>query len=61
MPGHSAAFERALGVPMQSEEGKRILKAVLKEVCALFEGPYVHLGTDEVDVNVRAPGAGVHV
>ncbi len=38
MPGHSAAFERATGVPMQSEEGKRILKDVLCEVCAVLKG-----------------------
>ncbi len=49
MPGHSDAFERAMGVSMQSDEGRRILKDVLREVCAVFEGPCVHLGTDEVE------------
>jgi len=48
MPGHSAAFKRATGFDMQSEAGKRLLKPLLRELCALFDGPYVHLGTDEV-------------
>jgi hypothetical protein len=48
MPGHSAAFKRATGVEMQSAAGKKLLKPLLRELCALFEGPYVHLGTDEV-------------
>ncbi len=49
MPGHSAAFQRALGIDMQSPEGIRALKLILKEVRDLFEdSPYIHLGTDEV-------------
>ncbi|UOG77444.1 beta-N-acetylhexosaminidase (plasmid) [Hymenobacter tibetensis] len=50
MPGHSAAFKRAIGFDMQSEQGKKTVKQVLREVCALFEGPYVHLGSDEVTI-----------
>lgn len=48
MPGHSAAFKRATGVDMQTEQGKKLLTRLLREVCALFDGPYIHLGTDEV-------------
>ena len=49
MPGHSAAFERAMGFDMQSEEGKKVLKAVLDEVVEVFaDAPYIHIGGDEV-------------
>ena len=49
MPGHSEAFERAMGFNMQSEEGKVVLKKVLDEVAVVFEGaPYIHIGGDEV-------------
>lgn len=49
IPGHSAAFRRALGLDMQSADGKEALKKLLEEAGDLFEGsPYFHLGTDEV-------------
>ncbi len=50
MPGHSAAFVRAMGVDMQSDEGMRILKNLLEEICTeVFpDVPYLHIGTDEV-------------
>lgn len=48
MPGHSAAFRRATGVDMQSEPGKKWAKSLIREVCALFDSPYLHIGTDEV-------------
>lgn len=48
MPGHSAAFTRTFGVDMQSANGMNILKELLKEICATFEVPYLHIGTDEV-------------
>ncbi|MGM0376402.1 MAG: family 20 glycosylhydrolase [Bacteroidota bacterium] len=49
MPGHSAAFERALGHDMQSEEGMAKLKKLMDEICEVFAGvPYIHIGTDEV-------------
>ncbi|MGL5690008.1 MAG: family 20 glycosylhydrolase, partial [Bacteroidales bacterium] len=49
MPGHSAAFERAFGVDMQSEKGTEILKKLIAEVCEILdEVPYLHIGTDEV-------------
>ena len=49
MPGHSAAFERAMGFSMQTEEGKKVLKAALDEVIEVFtDAPYIHIGGDEV-------------
>lgn len=48
MPGHSGAFKRATGHDMQSEPGKLLVKKLVQEVCALFDVPYIHLGTDEV-------------
>jgi len=50
MPGHSAAFTRATGLTMQSEEGKVIVRQLLDEACRLFPGPFFHIGTDEVDI-----------
>lgn len=49
MPGHSAAFERTFGCGMQTEKGILILKDILDEVCATFDVPYIHIGTDEVN------------
>lgn len=49
MPGHSAAFVRTFRHDMQSEEGMKILKLLIDEVCDTFdEVPYLHIGTDEV-------------
>lgn len=48
MPGHSAAFERTFNTDMQSEKGTQILKDIIDEVCATFDVPYLHIGTDEV-------------
>lgn len=49
MPGHSEAFQRAMGFGMQTDEGKVVLKKVLDEVCELFaDAPYIHIGGDEV-------------
>ena len=48
MPGHSAAFERTFKTDMQSEKGTLILKDIIDEVCATFDVPYLHIGTDEV-------------
>lgn len=49
MPGHSAAFERAFGCSMQSEKGMNILKTLIDEACEVFDVPYLHIGTDEVE------------
>ncbi len=48
MPGHSAAFERTFKTDMQSEKGTQILNDIIDEVCATFDVPYLHIGTDEV-------------
>lgn len=50
MPGHSAAFVRAMGVDMQSEKGMEILKDLMCEICTeVFpDAEYIHIGTDEV-------------
>jgi len=49
IPGHSAAFTRALGYDMQSEQGMRLLKQLMDEICNVFvDVPYIHIGTDEV-------------
>jgi len=48
MPGHSAAFKRALGVDMQSKEGMIICKNILQEICDQINVEYIHIGGDEV-------------
>lgn len=50
MPGHSAAFIRAMGVDMQSPKGMEILKQLMEEIATeVFpDVPYIHIGTDEV-------------
>ena len=50
MPGHSEAFVRATGHRMETPEGMAILADVLREVCDLFDSPYIHLGSDEVRI-----------
>lgn len=51
MPGHSAAFIRAMKTDMQSEKGMEILKNLMNEVCTeVFpDVPYIHIGTDEIE------------
>jgi hypothetical protein len=52
MPGHSAAFRKALGIQsMNDPKTRQILKDLLTEMASLAtpeEMPYIHLGTDEV-------------
>lgn len=50
MPGHSAAFTRAMGVDMQSDSGLHYVKEILKEWCETFDFPYIHIGADEVKI-----------
>jgi len=51
MPGHSKAFERAMGHAMQTAEGKAELLKVLEEVADVFaDAPYIHIGGDEVAI-----------
>lgn len=48
MPGHSAAFKRAMGHSMQTDEGIEELLFILEEVAATFpRAPYIHIGGDE--------------
>lgn len=48
MPGHSEAFERAMGHSMQTDQGVAELKVILDEVAAVFtHAPYIHIGADE--------------
>ena len=54
MPGHSAAFERAMGHPMMSLEGREELKVILREVMESFPlAPYIHIGGDETAVTAE--------
>lgn len=50
MPGHSAAFRRAMGVDMQSQEGLGIVKEIIKEFSDTYGLPYLHIGGDEVKI-----------
>ncbi|WP_158640627.1 beta-N-acetylhexosaminidase [Anseongella ginsenosidimutans] len=50
MPGHSAAFTRAMGVDMQTDKGLEIVKGILSEVCETYDVPYIHIGADEVAI-----------
>ncbi|WP_438946921.1 family 20 glycosylhydrolase [Sediminibacterium sp.] len=50
MPGHSAAFKRAMRTDMQSDSGLVIVKNILKEFCTTYDVPYIHIGADEVKI-----------
>ena len=50
MPGHSNYFNRAFGFDMQDERGVTIMEEVLNEFMDHVDAPYLHLGSDEVDV-----------
>lgn len=50
MPGHSAAFKRAMKVDMQSDSGMVYIKNILKEFCTTYDVPYIHIGADEVKI-----------
>lgn len=50
MPGHSAAFKRAMKTDMQSDSGLLIVKNILKEFCDTYDVPYIHIGADEVKI-----------
>lgn len=52
MPGHSGAFERAMGHSMQTDQGVAELKEILTEVAQTFtRAPYIHIGGDEVTIS----------
>src|SRR5690606_7714044 len=46
MPGHSAAFTRAMGFNMQSDSGLIVVKQILQDFCDTYDVPYIHLGAD---------------
>jgi hypothetical protein len=50
MPGHSAAFKRAMKVDMQSDSGMVYLKNMVKEFCETYDIHYLHIGADEVKI-----------
>lgn len=50
MPGHSAAFKRAMKTDMQSDSGMVYMKNILKEFCTTYDVPYIHIGADEVKI-----------
>jgi lysophospholipase L1-like esterase len=50
MPGHSAAFKRAMKTDMQSDSGLIIVKNILKEFITTYDVPYIHIGADEVKI-----------
>lgn len=50
MPGHSAAFRRAMKTDMQSDTGLAIVKNILTEICTTYDVPYIHIGADEVKI-----------
>lgn len=50
MPGHSAAFKRAMGVDMQSPEGLQIVLNILEEVMDTYHFTHFHIGADEVKI-----------
>ncbi len=51
MPGHSAAFTRAMGFSMQTDQGIVVLKEALRQLAETFaDAPYIHIGADEVSL-----------
>ncbi len=50
MPGHSAAFKRAMKTDMQSDSGLQYVKNILKEFFITYDLPYIHIGADEVKI-----------
>lgn len=44
MPGHSAAFRKAIGKDMQTPEGMQVLKEALDEIIPLFKDSLFTLG-----------------
>lgn len=50
MPGHSAAFRRAMGYDMQSDSGVLACKTIIRELVQELDVPIIHIGGDEVRV-----------
>ena len=53
MPGHSAAFRKAIGKDMQTPEGMQVLKKALDEIIPLFKDSLFHIGSDEVHFKMK--------
>ena len=53
MPGHSAAFRKAIGKDMQTPEGMQVLKEALDEIIPLFKDSLFHIGPDEVHFKMK--------
>lgn len=53
MPGHSAAFRKAIGKDMQTPEGMQVLKETLDEIIPLFKDSLFHIGSDEVHFKMK--------
>ena len=53
MPGHSAAFRKAIGKDMQPPEGMQVLKEALDEIIPLFKDSLFHIGSDEVHFKMK--------
>ncbi|MGB4957845.1 MAG: family 20 glycosylhydrolase, partial [Saprospiraceae bacterium] len=51
MPGHSAAFRRAMKTDMQSDSGMVIVKNIIKEFLETYDVNYLHIGADEVKIS----------
>ncbi|GAB3026757.1 hypothetical protein GCM10027051_34470 [Niabella terrae] len=51
MPGHSAAFRRAMHTDMQSDTGMHYVKELILEFCENYDLPYIHMGADEVHIS----------
>ncbi len=54
MPGHSAAFKRAMKTDMQSDSGLVYVKNILKEFITTYDLPYIHIGADEVKITNKS-------
>ena len=54
VPGHSAAFKKAMKTDMQSDSGLVMVKNILKEVAETYDVPYIHIGADEVKITNKA-------
>lgn len=54
MPGHSAAFKRAMKTDMQTDTGMMYVKNILKAFCKTYDVSYIHIGADEVKITNKS-------
>ena len=50
MPGHSEYFNRSFGFDMQDDRGLKIMLTILDEFMDHVDTPFLHVGSDEVEV-----------